>query len=205
MTDETKLMNASLMFQDLDDVRRDIATRLSRAVKDRKSPMHSPVISTSDADGRVMVLRAFDLDGWTLRFHTDSRSPKCGLIKKKPDVGVLFYDHKQKIQIRVRGKGRIEQDSLLANQAWKMSTNFARRCYLGEGPGVFSDSPTSGLPSWAEGIQPSDEQIKPAKDNFAILLIDIVSIDWLYLANKGHLRAKFVRKDQAWTSFWVTP
>ena len=79
------------------------------------------------------------------------------------------------------------------------------KCYLGEGPGVFSDSPTSGLPRWAEGIQPSDEQIKPAKDNFAILLIDIVSIDWLYLANEGHLRAKFVRKDQAWTSFWVTP
>ena len=193
------------MFDSFDDIRKDISGRLARAAKDRKSAMHTPVIATSDADARVMVLRAFDSDAWTLRLHTDARSPKCAVIGDAAPVGALFYDKAQKVQIRVRGVGRIEHDTPLADQAWAESTNFAKRCYLGDGPGAVSEVASSGLPDWAEGIQPTDEQIAPARENFAILLVELNELDWFYLANSGHIRAQFSRVGSEWEGRWVTP
>lgn len=195
------------MFEHLDDVRTDCTNRLVRAPRDRKSPMQTPVIVTGDVDARVMVLRAFDVATWTLRLHTDARSPKTQVIAADPRIAVLFYDRGAKIQIRARGLGRIVTDGPEADSAWAASTNFARRCYLGEGPGAASDEPTSGLPSEFEGVEPDDMQLIPARENFAVLLITLAEFDWLYLAHTGHVRAQFTRADAGsdWTGRWVTP
>ncbi|RPF72853.1 flavin-binding protein [Aurantiacibacter spongiae] len=168
--------------------------------------MHAPVVATADARARVMVLRAVtrgaDSGRLTLRFHTDARSPKVGVVTRDPRIGVLFYDADAKVQIRVRGRGRIERDGPVADAAWEESTNFARRCYLAEaGPGTPADAPTSGLPDWAEGIQPSDSQIAPARQHFAVMLVDLYELDWFYLDNDGHRRARYA--DGTWT--WVVP
>ena len=196
---------AQSMFDSFETILGDIVRRLSEGASDRKSLMHTPVIATADADARVMVLRACDPDTWTLRLHTDARSPKCAAIGQGAPVGALFYDQPAKVQIRVRGTGRIETDTPLADAGWAESTNFAKRCYLGEGPGATSDVPTSGLPEWAEGIQPTDEQITPARENFAILLIELEQLDWFYLANSGHIRAQFSRYGDEWEGRWVAP
>lgn len=193
------------MFKSFTEIQTDIAERLGAAVKNRNLPMHSPVVATADADARVMVLRAFDAGAWTLRFHTDLRSPKCGVIGTGAPVGVLFYDKPEKVQIRVHGVGRIEHDTPLADAAWEESTNFAKRCYLGDGPGVASVDATSGLPEWAKGIQPTDEQVAPARDNFAILLIELHELDWFHLANSGHIRAQFSREIESWEGRWASP
>ena len=120
-------------------------------------------------------------------------------------MGLLGYDRAAKVQLRLRGTGRIETDTPLVDAAWEESTNFAKRCYLGEGPGAASDAPTSGLPEWAEGINPSDAQIMPARANFAILLIELEQLDWFYLANSGHIRAQFARAGIEWEGRWVAP
>ena len=65
------------MIETLPDVRKDVIARLTAAATDRKSPMHTPVVATADADARIMVLRDFNPDGWVLRFHPDTRSPKA--------------------------------------------------------------------------------------------------------------------------------
>ncbi len=94
------------------------------------------------------------------------------------------------MQIRMRGVGRVEHMSDAATAKWDESTNFARRCYLVEGaPGSPMARAGSGLPDWAEGIQPTDEQIAPGRANFAVLLITVTDYDWLYLSNDGHRRA----------------
>jgi len=185
----------------LNDIRSDITTRLTRAAADRKSAMHAPVVATADADIRVMVLRAYDPAKQMLRFHTDKRSPKAALIGNSAPVGVLFYDKGAKVQIRCRGAGRIESSGPIADAAWADGSNFAKRCYLGEGPGVVSPEPTSGLPLEMEGVQPTDEQVVPARENFAVLLIEVTAFDWLYLANSGHMRAQF----DGDTARWVAP
>lgn len=165
--------------------------------------MHTAAVATTDADARVMVLRAFDRVGWQLRFHTDARSPKCEVIAGDAPVGVLFYDREAKIQIRCRGRGRVETDTALADKAWSESTNFARRCYLGEGPGAVSDTPTSGLPAWAEGVEPEEVQLLPARENFAILLVKLEQADWFSLAHTGHRRA--VIQLASGEGRWVSP
>ncbi|MEO0871194.1 MAG: pyridoxamine 5'-phosphate oxidase family protein, partial [Pseudomonadota bacterium] len=167
------------MFNELDDVRTDLTNRLIRAARDRKSPMHTPAVVTSDVDARTMVLREFDSQAWTLRFHTDTRAPKVPPIEADPRVAVLFYDKGAKIQIRARGTAQILRDAPVTQTAWDNGSNFARRCYMGEGPGAPSDTPTSGLPPELEGVEPSDEQLAPARDNFAVLLITLRELDWL--------------------------
>jgi pyridoxine/pyridoxamine 5'-phosphate oxidase len=196
---------ARIMFDSLDEIRADCATRLIRAARDRKSPMHTPVIVTADVDARVMVLRAFDAANHRLRLHTDTRAPKAAAIAADPRIAAVFYDKGAKIQIRVRGHARVEATGPEADAAWAASTNFARRCYLGEGPGAVSHGPTSGLPQEFEGVEPDDEQLIPARENFAVLLIDIARIDWLYLAHTGHIRAQFTRSGDAWEGRWVAP
>lgn len=163
--------------------------------------MHTPVVATADADARVMVLRAFDADRWILRFHTDARSPKVPVIEADPRLGVLAYDRAAKVQLRLRGKGRIEREGAVVDEAWQASTNFARRCYLGEGPGALSDWPTSGLPQAFEGTEPDDTDLVPARANFALLLVEVEEIDWFCLAHTGHRRALVTRE----TGQWVSP
>lgn len=195
------------MFETLDDVLTDCRNRLIRAPRDRKSPFHTPVIVTGDIDARVMVLRAFDSAAWRLRLHTDVRAPKAAAIAADPRAAVLFYDKGAKIQIRTRGHAEIITRGSEVDAAWAAGTNFARRCYLGDGPGTPSENPTSGLPPEFEGVEPDDAQLIPARENFALLRITLTAFDWLYLAHTGHVRAQFARSraDAVWEGRWVSP
>ncbi len=186
------------MLSTLDAIRTDIAERLADGAANRRSAMHTPVVATADADARVMVLRGFDATCWTLRFHTDARSPKVAIIGRDPRIGVLAYDKQSKLQLRLRGTGRILRTGAEVESAWSQSDNFARRCYLGSGPGEQSDQPTSGLPSAFEGVEPTDDELVPARENFALLLVEIEEADWFSLAHTGHRRALFVGEEGRW-------
>ena len=189
------------MLDHIDAVRADITDRLAKGASCRNSAMHTPVVGTADADVRVMVLRHFDPDEWTLRFHTDLRAPKCAVVAADPRIGVLLYDREAKIQMRVRGRAWIEHEGETADHAWQQSTNFARRCYLGDGPGTASDSPTSGLPEEVEGVEPGDAELVPARENFAVLIVEIEEVDWFFLSHDGHRRALVTREGGQ----WITP
>ena len=187
--------------QTLDDVKADIERRLIRAAKDRRSPMHVPVVGTADGDMRIMVLRDYDAASRTLRFHTDARAPKVATIEDDPAVGVLFYDKGAKVQIRCRGRGRIERTGEIADAAWAAGTNFAKRCYLAPlAPSSVSEEPTSNLPSEYEGVEPHDAAVKAGRTNFSVLLIELERIDWLYLAHSGHRRARFTGDEGEWVA-----
>lgn len=192
----------------LDKVLADIAARLDQAARDRRAAMHMPVVGTADGDLRIMVLRACDPDFTALRFHTDARSSKVSRIGGGAPVSLLAFDPEAKIQIRARGVGRIETGGAVADTAWDQASAYARRCYLAEaGPGTPTPTPVSGLPAEVEGIRPTPEQLLPARENFAVLMVTLTSLDWLYLAHNGHRRAKFSRGDAGspWQGTWVIP
>ena len=194
------------MEMTLDDVKLDIKSRLIDAATRRKSPLHTLIVGTADVDQRVMVLRHFDAESHTLRFHTDARSPKVAAIANNPAVSVLAYDPEAKTQIRMRGTGRIEAVGPIADSAWAESTSFAKRCYLAESaPSDVSEEPTSGLPSWARGITPTDEQVADARVNFAVLLVKVEEFDWLYLDNDGHRRARVRLENGEPSATWLVP
>ena len=196
------------MFATLDAVLADAAAHLTRAARDRKSPMHVPVVGTGDGDLRMMVLRACDPGIGLLRFHTDARSAKTATIAANGVATVLAFDPEAKIQLRLGGPARIETAGPVADAAWAAASEYARRCYLAVGaPGSPTDQPGSGLPQEVEGIRPSEEQLLPARENFAALLIEATRLDWLYLAHDGHRRAQFVRSGPGhdWQGTWVIP
>ncbi|NNC47984.1 MAG: flavin-binding protein [Sphingomonas sp.] len=164
--------------------------------------MHVPVVGTADGDMRIMVLRDYDPETRTLRFHTDARSPKVATIEADPAMGVLFYDKAAKVQIRCRGRGRIERTGAIADAAWAAGTNFAKRCYLApQAPSSASEEPTSNLPSEYENAEPDDAAVKAGRENFSVLLIELERIDWLHLAHSGHRRAVF----DGDAGHWVAP
>ncbi|WP_017667472.1 pyridoxamine 5'-phosphate oxidase family protein [Sandarakinorhabdus sp. AAP62] len=192
----------------LPDIRAHAWSLLVRGGADRKSPIHTPVIASVDADGlphaRVMVLRKADPATSTLRLHTDARSPKVAQLDGKP-VAVLAYHPAEQVQLRLSGTARIGRSVGEVDSIWEQSTLFARRCYLAEqAPGTPMPGPSSGLPAWIEGEQPTAEQIMPARANFAVLWVGVTAIDWLHLANSGHRRAMF-RASDGWAGEWVAP
>lgn len=185
----------------------DAFAHLEKAVSDRQSMMHTPVVSTGDGDLRVMVLRSIDRERRQLRFHTDARAPKVGKIEHDPEVGLLFYDKEAKLQLRCRGRGQIERDGPQSEDAWQQSTNFAKRCYLApQAPSSIADGPTANLPKDLEGVAPSDERAAEGRDNFAVLLVTLKSLDWFHLAHDGHRRARFTWDDEDGVkAHWLAP
>lgn len=178
----------------------------------RSSPAHTPVVGTVDRDGipqlRVMVLREADRNTRRLRFHTDARSAKIDEIALNSHASVLMYDAGEKLQLRLGGKAHLVSDTAIVDIAWLGSTPFARRCYMSEmPPATPSAEPTSGLPKWIEGRQPDETQLIGARENFALLWFEVRSIDWLFLANNGHRRARWDWLDDSnsWSGRWLVP
>jgi len=106
----------------------------------------------------------------------------------------------------LQGTARIETATPDADEAWSRSTPFARRCYMAtQPPGTPLDGPASGLPPEIEGLQPSEDQLIPARAHFALLVAEISEIDWLHLANTGHRRARFSHTGKIWHGKWIAP
>ena len=189
------------------------ARRLIEAGADsRHAAAHHPVVATIGSDGspsqRVMILRHVDWAERRLRFHTDARSTKMDDLANNSAASVLIYDPEPKIQLRLSGSAVVHREGASVDAAWRQATNFARRCYLAEqAPGMVVEQPTSGLPEWVEGRQPDDAEIAPARDNFAVLLFTFHSLEWLYLANSGHRRARWQWDSAAadWCGNWLSP
>lgn len=195
---------------DLDAILADIWQRLVRGKADRRSPFHTPIVASVDTNGapqqRVMVLRHIDREAATLRFHTDLRSGKAAQLEANNQVSVIGYDEGAKVQIRLAGTGMLLPRGDVADSAWQASAPSSRRCYLAKiAPGTHSDIATSGLPTAFETSVPTLPQTEAGRQNFAVLLVAIKRLEWLYLASDGHRRAAFTLQSQQWQGQWLVP
>ena len=179
---------------------------------DRHSPAHMPAVGTVDETGapqlRIMILRDASRVARTLRFHTDLRSIKAAQVRNNGATSVLFYDMSAKLQIRMTGQTQLLPIGDVADTAWSRSTPFARRCYMAEAaPGLPIAGPSSGLPEWIQGKKPDEAQLADYRQNFSTMLVEIQSVEWLYLANSGHRRARWQWQDaqKSWQGTWLVP
>ncbi len=153
-----------------------------------------------------MVLRHADKQTRQLRFHTDIRSAKTIELTLNNAISVIGYDTGQKIQLRVRGRGHIETNTPAADLAWDRTGLASRKCYLAApAPGTEAIDATSGLQEDWAARDPTTAESEAGRANFAILLVDVVEIEWVYLASQGHRRAKFTWQDDAWAKTWLIP
>ena len=82
----------------------------------------------------------------------------------------------------------------------------SRQCYLGEeGPGTISIIPTSGLGECIDNFKYSIEESEIGYKNFCLVENFINSIEWLYLAAKGHRRAVFNLDNDLIEKKWINP
>jgi len=180
-------------YEDFNEIEKKLWNLLIEAVKDRSSEFRTPIFicgNDKDLDGRVVVLRKADQKNNFVQFHSDIRSSKIEKIKKNPNCSILFYGKKEKIQLRLKTECQVNFDNDIAKESWKKTGHVSRKCYLvTNGPGTVSEKPTSGLNGKFDNFDFTKEESEEGYKNFSVIRCRIKSIEWLYLAAKGHRRA----------------
>ncbi len=182
-------------YENFEEIKNKYWSMLEDAVSNRASSFRIPVFICSHQDevgGRIVVLRKSDRENNLLQFHTDFRSPKVEILKNNNKASLLFYDKEEKIQLRVKVNCEINNQNSITEESWKKTQHISRRCYLTDSPpGTSSENPTSGMISKLEDFDYTMDQSEEGFKNFTVIKCNIKSIEWLYLAAKGHRRAMF--------------
>ena len=182
-------------YEDFKEIKKKIWSMLDDAVTNRGSQFRIPVFicgDQSDIDGRIVVLRKSDQSKNLLQFHSDIRSDKIPKLKNNKKASMLFYDKEEKIQVRLKVECTINHDNEITKESWSKTGHISRKCYLVDnGPGTESPSPTSGLKPELDNFEFTMEQSEEGYKNFTVIQCKIKSMEWLYLAAKGHRRARF--------------
>ncbi len=182
-------------YENFKEIKKKIWSMLENAVTDRSSPFRIPVFicgDQSDLDGRIVVLRKADIKNNLVQFHSDIRSDKIEKLKKNSKAAMLFYDKEEKIQVRLKVECLVNHNNNVTKESWSKTQHISRKCYLVDnGPGTESDTPTSGLKPELDNFEFTMEQSEEGYKNFTVIQCKIKSIEWLYLAAKGHRRARF--------------
>jgi len=182
-------------YENFKEIKKKIWSMLENAVTDRSSPFRIPIFicgDQSDFDGRIVVLRKADNKNSLVQFHSDIRSDKIEKLKKNSKAAMLFYDKEEKIQVRLKIECIVNHNNNVTKESWSKTQHISRKCYLVDnGPGTESDNPTSGLKPELDNFEFTMEQSEEGYKNFTVIQCKIKSIEWLYLAAKGHRRARF--------------
>ena len=194
-------------YEDFSEIKTKIWSMLNNAIKDRSSQFRIPVFicgSQDDFDGRIVVLRKSDQSNNLIQYHSDIRSNKIAKLKNNKNASMLFYDKDEKIQVRLKVECTVNHDNEITKESWLKTGHMSRKCYLVDnGPGTKSPSPTSGLKPELDNFEFSMEQSEAGYKNFTVVQCKIQNMEWLYLAAKGHRRAKFDLENNK--EHWLVP
>ena len=195
-------------YENFFEIEKKIWLLLDDAVTNRASPFRIPVFicgSQNDFDGRIVVLRKSNQSNKLLQFHSDIRSDKVKKLKNNNNASMLFYDKEEKIQVRAKIECTINHENEVTKQSWLKTSHMSRKCYLVDnGPGTESAIPTSGLKPELDNFEFTMQQSEKGYKNFIVIQCKIKSLEWLYLAAKGHRRARLEFSDYA-KGYWLIP
>ena len=194
-------------YENFDEIKKKIWLMLNDAVTNRASQFRIPTFicgDQSDFDGRIVVLRKSNQKDNIVQFHSDIRSDKIEKLKRNPKAAMLFYDKEEKIQVRLKVECLVNHNNEITKESWSKTQHISRKCYLVDnGPGSKSKIPTSGLKPELDNFEFTMEQSEEGYKNFTVIQCKIKSIEWLYLAAKGHRRARFDLEKKKDT--WLVP
>ena len=196
-------------YNDLDKIYSKIWDLLISGLKNRNAPFHIPVFicgNKNKPDGRIVVLRGVDKKEKKIWFHSDIRSNKIKILKLCPKATLLFYDKDEKIQLRIFSETKINYQNNITIRSWKKTTHMSRQCYLGnKAPGSNSSKAASGLTEDIDNMKYTIEESEIGYINFCVIENYVKSIEWLYLAAKGHRRAHFSVENSSIKKKWLVP
>ena len=194
-------------YEDFSEIIKKIWLMLDDAITNRSSQFRTPTFICGDQldfDGRIVVLRKSDQKNNLLQFHSDIRSDKIEKLKKNSKAAMLFYDKEEKIQVRLKVDCTINHENDVTKVSWSKTQHISRKCYLVDnGPGSETEIPTSGLKPELDNFDYTKEQSEEGYRNFTVIQCEVKLIEWLYLAAKGHRRARFNLENNKNT--WLIP
>ncbi len=194
----------------LTDLEKDCWVRLLNGSLKGRDSFHSPTIANIGKKGinmRTVILRKVNTTEKLLTFHTDIRSGKWQELQNNNSVSWLFYDAASKFQIRLAGKATLHHNDIIANESWQKTSANSRKTYMTTlAPSLQSETPTSGLLSAFEAVNPTIEETEIYKKNFAVVVTQIYWMEWLWLSSKGHRRASFnYAENNKFEASWLVP
>lgn len=161
-----------------------ITARLVRAGDDRDDSWRTPALATVADDGgpsvRTVVLRSVDAQARRLTVYTDGRSRKAAELQERPVAELVFWDDRDRQQLRVRGGVTVAGDGPEVDAAWERLAPETRRTYGPAAPGAPVAGPAGGHAAAGDGNRRA----------FAILTVGWTRWDWLWLAADGHRRCR---------------
>ena len=175
----------------LDAISAAVWLQLDAAVHERGHAWRTPVLATIDgerADARTVILREVDPNTQRLGLYTDRRAPKVAQLMSHPAGTLLMWSPALGWQLRCKVQLTLEDDGLAVSSRWAhIKLSPAAQDYLSpEPPGAFL----------AAAATPTHEAV--ARTHFAVILAQVVSIDWLELHPDGHRRAAFDAHGARW-------
>ena len=196
-------------YNDLEKIYLKIWDLLENGLANRNAPFHIPTFicgKNENFDGRIVVLRGVSKKDKKIWFHSDIRSNKIKIMKINPLSSLLFYDKNEKVQLRISCSSKINYQNKITKESWGKTPHMSRQCYLGENaPGAVSTDPDSGLSKNIDDFKYSIEESEIGYKNFCLVENFISSIEWLYLAAKGHRRAHFNLSNNSLEKKWLIP
>ncbi len=182
------------------EILEDVWARLLAGKSDVAHPFHTAAVaSINELEGvtvRTVVLRKVDVESRLLYFHTDRRSPKFADLLHDPAAGWAFYDPQARLQVRLRTSATLHTKDAIAHEQWvglPAQTQEMYRSPVAPGEVLSQMTPPPPLP----GVD--------GRDNFAVIVCSIESIDWLYLHPDGHRRIRFTWVENEPKAEWLAP
>lgn len=199
MSDKVRLAH----YHDLDALLRTAWSMVEQGVGDRTASFHIAQVATVDGAGmpavRSVVLRGFDSQSLTLRFHTDIRSGKVDEIRAQPAIAIHLYDRFEKVQLRLSCLAGVHYLDDVTAAAWQAMRPMSQECYGQQ------SSPGTALSVPDGGADITAAVKRDAVDNFAVVTARIRTLEWLYLSASGHRRAFFDFRTGQETQTWLAP
>lgn len=176
---------------------------LARAADEPRSPLRTPVLATVGLDGspqlRTVILRGLERGPLRLYVYTDARSRKVAEIAARPRVELLAYDPERRLQLRLAARASAHHDDPLAAAHWARLSVPSRYAYGVEpAPGSSIEHPVLADAALAS----ADERRQYAQ--FTVLVLDVATVEWLFLERSGHRRARF-DLDDGGLGAWLAP
>ncbi|WP_304516690.1 pyridoxamine 5'-phosphate oxidase family protein [Cecembia rubra] len=176
-----------------------IIHELNSGATNKMHPYSYGVLGTVEGmrpDLRYVVIREVDND-LNLFFYTDERSLKVKSIQVNPNVSLLFYHPLKRVQVRIAGRAFLHHLDSQASMHWKRVLGDARTAYNALiQPGTPIHHPEDAF-SWNEDLSSSL--------NFLVIKVEPFSIEALQLNGLEHLRIRFTKEAENWSSTWLAP
>ena len=158
------------------------------AVHDAAHPWRTPVLATTDGDigdARTVALRAVDVAQRRMTFFTDARAAKVAQLGAHPLGTLVHWSPALNWQLRVRVRLEAQADGLAVSSHWaRLKLSPAARDYLSAlAPGSKLDNAIGA---------------RGERAHFALIVAEVLTIDWLELHAEGHRRARFTAGEGLW-------